>query len=75
MQAAARAAFADGRWAAIAAPIGLSEDHVRGVARDCPNAEAFAMCVVPLPPGGMREVALPIAEAALAALVRGRLAA
>ena len=30
--------------------IGLDADHILGVARDCPNAEAFAMRVVPAAP-------------------------
>lgn len=75
MHAAARAAFGEDRPEAVAAAIGLSRDHARGVARDCPNAEAFAMRIVPVPPGGMRSVALPVAEAALAALIDARAAA
>ena len=75
MHATARAAFADERWDVAADALGLSGDHVRGVARDCPNAEAFAMRIVPTPPGGMREVALPVAESVLADLVDRQLAA
>lgn len=52
-QAAARQGFAamdrpDMR-ATLGRRLGLSADHVLGVARDCPNAEAFAMRVVPAP--------------------------
>ena len=75
LQQVARAAHGDGRLHLVAASIGLSEDHVEGVARDCPNAEAFAMRIVPTPPGGMRHVALPIAEAELAKLLDAREAA
>ena len=50
---------------ALSNAIGLTMDHLLGVARDCPNAEAFAMRVVPTPPGGMRQAPLAIAEAAL----------
>lgn len=67
--AAARSAFRRRDFSALAAAIWLSVDHVIGVARDCPNAEAFAMRVVPVAPQGMRQVSLPVAEAALAALV------
>ena len=49
--------------------IGLSADHLLGVARDCPNSEAFAMRVVPVPPTGMREIGFPAAEAFLATLI------
>lgn len=50
-QAAARRSFAtidrlDTR-AMLGEQLGLTADHVLGVARDCPNAEAFAMRVVP----------------------------
>ncbi|MEH3107384.1 MAG: glycosyltransferase [Sphingomonas fennica] len=68
MHAAARSAWAEGAPARIAAAIGLTAAHAIGVARDCPNAEAFAMRVVPVPPGGMRQVPLPVAEALLTAL-------
>jgi len=67
MQAAARQAFREGTPARVAAAIGLTAAHAVGVARDCPNGEAFAMRVVPVPPGGMRAVPLPEAEALLAA--------
>lgn len=68
MQAAARAAFLRGGINARAVPIGLTTDHLIGVARDCPDAEAFAMRVVPVPPTGMRQVTLAVAEAELAML-------
>lgn len=68
MHGEARAAHARDRLDLIATTIGLSDDHVRGVARDCPNAEAFAMRIVPEPPNGMRSVPLPVAEAELAKL-------
>jgi hypothetical protein len=74
-QAAARAAFAAGQPQGIARALGLAEDHVAGVAADCPNGEAFAMRIVPVPPGGVRTVALPVAEAELAALEVERVAA
>jgi len=74
-QADARRAFgmlADPCTAArFGARIGLSADHVIGVARDCPNAEAFAMRVVPSAPGPVRMIPLEQAEQALALLARG----
>lgn len=75
MQALARDAFGADRLDRVAAAVGLTHDHVRGVARDCPNAEAFAMRIVPAAPGGMRQVGLPAAEAALALLAARRRAA
>lgn len=75
MQATVRAAHHDGRLDRVADALGLTLDHVRGVARDCPNAEAFAMRIVPVAPGGMRTVALPVAEAELASLAATRCAA
>ncbi len=68
----ARVAFATGDFSALAPAIGLTDDHVLGVARDCANAEAFAMCVVPTPPSGMRRVALAVAEAEVSALCRSQ---
>ena len=50
--------------------IGLSPDHVIGVARDCPNAEAFAMRIVPAAPFANPMIAFGDAELALAALAR-----
>lgn len=71
-QALARRQFATIRDAAsrtvIGTAIGLSGDHVLGVARDCPNAEAFAMRIVPAPPMHGRTVTLDEAEDALDAL-------
>ncbi|AIT08336.1 glycosyltransferase [Sphingomonas taxi] len=54
--------------ATLGARLGLSDDHVRGVARDCPNAEAFAMRIVPAAPGAADLVTLDEAEDALARL-------
>jgi hypothetical protein len=54
--------------AALGGMIGLSGDHVRGVARDCPNAEAFAMRIVPAAPTAGQMVTIEHAEAALRAL-------
>ncbi len=73
--AAARLAFDSGGYAALADAIGLTVDHVVGVARDCPNGEAFAMRVVPAPGGGMRYVPLALAEAELTTLSAERHAA
>jgi hypothetical protein len=71
-QARARHAFATiGRAetrAMLGAAIGLSADHVLGVARDCPNAQAFAMRIVPAAPVYREQVTLGDAEAALAEL-------
>lgn len=71
----ARLAFAKADFAPLSVSVGLTIDHLVGVARDCPNAEAFAMRVVPTPPGGMRRVSLGIAEVELAAITAGRRAA
>ncbi len=51
----------------LGAALGLGADHVLGVARDCPNAEAFAMRIVPAPPA-RPDVTLAEAEEALAML-------
>lgn len=75
MQAMARAAYAAHRLDDVASALGFTRDHVRGVARDCPNGEAFAMRIVPQPPAGMRTVALPTAEAELVRLLDARRAA
>lgn len=53
---------------ALGRHLGLSADHVVGVARDCPNGEAFALRVVPAAPGGVPSVSLPDAERLLAQL-------
>ncbi len=75
-QAQARAAFEPsgepGVRALLAQALGLKPDHILGVARDCPNAEAFAMRIAPTVPGGERRVSLGVAERALAALERVR---
>lgn len=73
--ASARRAYRDGELADLADAIDIPTDHLRGVMRDSPNAEAFAMRVIPVPLGGMRRVTLPVAEAALAAMSSGRHAA
>ena len=72
---AARLAFDMADFASLAVAVGLPIEHLVGVARDCPNAEAFAMRVVPTPPGGMRRVSLEVAEMELAAITAGRRAA
>lgn len=65
-QAAARQSFAMidrvDRRIALGERLGLSADHVLGVARDCPNAEAFAMRIVPAPAVHSGQVSLPDAE-------------
>lgn len=72
VHAAMRAGFAtiedvDARaW--LGRQVGLSGDHVLGVARDCPNAEAFAMRIVPAPSGAEDVVTLQVAEDALTLL-------
>ena len=71
----ARLAFAKADFTNLAVAVGLTIDHLVGVAGDCPNAESFAMRVVPTPPGGMRRVSLGIAEAELAAITAKRRAA
>jgi hypothetical protein len=45
--------------------IGLTGDHVLGVGRDCPNAEAFAMRIVPTAPHHQDLIPLVVAEQAL----------
>ncbi|TKD51538.1 glycosyltransferase [Sphingomonas baiyangensis] len=75
LHADARRAFDAGQPHRIAAALSLTPDHAVGVARECPNGEAFAMRIVPVPPGGMRNVPLPVAEAELAAMSLGRVAA
>lgn len=56
---------------AVGALIGVSGDHVLGVARDCANAEAFATRLIPAAPNAGRLVSLPEAERALDAIERG----
>ncbi|KQO53022.1 glycosyltransferase [Sphingomonas sp. Leaf257] len=65
-QAAARRSFAtinqmDVR-VALGQILGLTADHVLGVARDCPNGEAFAMRIVPAPAVHDAMVSLTAAE-------------
>ena len=70
--AAARHAFANIQRADVRSSLGnrlnLTADHVLGVARDCPNAEAFAMRIVPSADPPSEVVGLAIAEQALARL-------
>ncbi|MEH3105128.1 MAG: glycosyltransferase [Sphingomonas phyllosphaerae] len=73
--ALARRAFAASELSSLVPALRLSLDHLRGVARDCPNAEAFAMRVVPEAPAGMRQVPLAVAEHTLAALIDGTMPA
>jgi hypothetical protein len=72
--AAARATFANLPDAAaretFGRSIGVTGDHVLGVARDCPNAEAFAIRIVPAAPDHAELVPLATAEAMLADLER-----
>lgn len=75
MQAMARTAYQDDRLERVSLALGLPRDHVIGVVRDCPNAEAFAMRIVPEPPAGMRIVPLAVAEDVIARLVCGQVAA
>jgi len=65
-QAAARRSFTtinqmDVR-VALGQILGLTADHVLGVARDCPNGEAFAMRIVPAPAVHDAMVSLTAAE-------------
>ena len=80
-QACARAAFCDMNDVSardrLGTLLGLSGDHILGVARDCRNAEAFAMRVVPAAREGTRLISLTEAEEALGRLeqaVRGMVA-
>lgn len=70
--AAARAAFARlperGAAAELGRLLALGADHVIGVARDCPNGEAFAMRIVPAAPEAGRLMPLAEAERILADL-------
>lgn len=75
LHAVARRAYGSGDYRGMSGTIGLDADHLLGVARDCPNAEAFAMRVVPVPPGGMRHIPFVAAEAALALLTASPAAA
>ncbi len=75
MHSISRAAYSEARLDIVATAVGLSLDHVAGVARDCPNGEAFAMRIVPEPPEGMRYVALSEAEVEITRLLRRRQAA
>jgi len=69
--AAARLAWpARDRIVALAASLGIPPEDVRHIAAGSPNAEAFAMRVVPDVPGGQRIVPLAEAERALARLLQ-----
>nr|WP_277753735.1 glycosyltransferase [Sphingomonas oligophenolica] len=75
MHALVRAAYQEIQLERVAVALGLTRDHVVGVARDCPNAEALAMRIVPEPPAGMRTVPLVVAEDEIARIACGRAAA
>lgn len=75
MHALVRAAYLANRLERVGVALALTREHVVGVARDCPNGEAFAMRIVPEPPAGMRMVPLAVAEDEIALLARGRAAA
>jgi len=75
MHALVRSAHQEDRLDCVGIALGLTHDHVIGVARDCPNPEAFAMRIVPEPPRGMRMVPLAVAEDEIARLAYGRAAA
>lgn len=70
LHAAARAAFGHD-LTALADCLSRPYSEVTAIAAGAPNAEAFAMRVVPDVPGGERIVALDVAEQALAALEAG----
>lgn len=70
--AVARQCYDHGRLDGIAAMLTIGVDHAIGVARDCPNGEAFAMRIVPIAPGGMRQISLDHAEVALRTLEADR---
>ncbi|WP_374943417.1 glycosyltransferase [Sphingomonas sp.] len=67
MHAAARRAFGH-ESAGLSERLSRVPSEVAAIAKAAPNAEAFAMCVVPERPGGERTVSLDVAEDALAAL-------
>ncbi|MEG3124253.1 glycosyltransferase [Sphingomonas sp. GB1N7] len=72
--AVARAAWPDiGGWrASLAAEFDCDVAHIDRIAAEVPNAEAFAMRVVPDRPGGERTSTLEEAEAALARIARSK---
>ncbi len=74
--AAARAAYPriarPGIAARLAEALSLDPRHIRRVAADCADGEAFATRLVPCAPGGERRVTLDEAERALALLERQR---
>lgn len=67
-QAEARVDYGSGDHGALAGRLGLPPAEVEQVARECRNGEAFAARIVGDPPGGLRQVSLPHAEALLSAL-------
>lgn len=69
--AAARAAFG-GDLRQVAALIGVPTAQLDEIARDCPNAEAFATRAGPAAPDADRRVSLPDAERALDELERAQ---
>lgn len=69
----ARQAFEAGRVDVLAAPLRLHPADLARVAAEVANADAFAARVVGDPAGGMRQVSLDKAEAALEALRCGML--
>ncbi len=68
MQAEARTVHRTGALIALACALGLRRREVEQVASECINGEAFAARIVGAPPGGMRTVGLPHAEALLTRL-------
>lgn len=67
--ALARAAFGSADLGGLAAALCRPLGELARTAAAARNADAFAARVVGTPPGGMRQVALPAAEGALAALL------
>lgn len=59
--------------ARLAAALDIGADAVRDLARCAANAEAFATCIVPDPPGDQEFVAIDVARQALAAIERQRM--
>lgn len=59
--------------ARLATALGIGADAVRDYARHAANAEAFATCIVPDPPGDQEFVAIDVARQALADIERQRM--
>lgn len=68
MQAEARGVHRTGAVLSLARSLGLGCAEVEQVGAECVNAEAFTARIVGAPPGGMRAVSLPHAEALLTGL-------